>query len=216
MLIGKGPIVGQCWLCEQRQTLQVGLCATCLTDLPRFPPRNLRPLERPDFCQVWLAALRYEAPVDRWLQAFKYRSTPALARIFAVLVAAHGLRFCQQTGELPQAVCAVPMSNARWRKRGFNQAWLLAHEVAKLLGLPCIDMLARVGGEHLQHELDWAARQANVERAFTCRRLECSFAHVVIIDDVITTGATFTHAARVLLEGGVAEQVSGWALAHPP
>ncbi|WP_126788695.1 ComF family protein [Aliidiomarina sedimenti] len=209
-------IVGQCWLCDQSRVDHCGLCSTCFNDLPRLPPHNLRPLTRPDYCHIWVAPLSFQPPADRWLYRFKYHSTPALASHFAVLLAAQIIAYHKQSRTpLPDAVCAVPMSWRRWRQRGFNQARELATATAKVLGLPVLDRLIRVGGEHQQHQLDWAARQANADQAFAHCGRACGCRHVAIVDDVITTGATLTAAARVLLENGV-EQVSGWALAYTP
>ncbi|MGX5915427.1 ComF family protein [Aliidiomarina sp. Khilg15.8] len=206
---------GVCWLCMSRGRLICGCCAVCFADLPRLPPINLKPALAADHSRVWIAALKYEAPVDRWLHAFKFAQTPALAKPFAVLLSAQVVSYYKQEKRLlPEALVTVPMSAARWRQRGYNQAALLAKAVAKTLGLPLLDVVQRRNDHATQHTLDKGARLANMERAFEVptalhqRRL-------AVVDDIITTGATVNGVAAVLAGQGVAE-VDAWAMAYTP
>lgn len=208
---------GLCWLCDSGSPLYCGCCRTCFNDLPRLPPVNLRPVRADDYCSTWLAALRYCAPVRGWIYQCKYQTVARLAGYFAMLIVAQVTVYHrQQRLLLPDALMAVPMSVKRFGQRGFNQADLIARSVSRILGIPFVDGLVRVGGEHQQHALNRSQRAQNMADAvrITAPVAALENKHVAIIDDVITTGATVNAAACALLEGGVG-WVSGWALAHP-
>jgi predicted amidophosphoribosyltransferase len=95
----------------------------------------------------------------------------------------------------------VPTSRRRRRKRGYNQAELLAREVGVIRGVDCLEALVRGTSASSQIALPVAARRANVEGAFapgaSAARLPDS-AHVILVDDVLTTGATAAAASEVL------------------
>jgi predicted amidophosphoribosyltransferase len=102
----------------------------------------------------------------------------------------------------------VPLSLLRLRKRGYSQSRLLAQAVAKELGLPLERLLRKRTHRPAQSGLrDAAARRANVSGAFApCRGAEIEGKTVLLIDDVITSGATLSECSRVLLTAG-AERV---------
>lgn len=212
-------IVGQCWLCGQQGSRQCGCCQTCFTDLPRPPPRNLRPLDCPDYCHTWLAAMYYQPPVEGWVRQFKFHAQPMLCRPYAILVAAQVLAYHrQQRIPLPDYIVPVPMAFGRWQARGYNQAELLAQQLSVLLGIPWKSVLALQGAKQhagtRQHQLSRTQRMANMNGAYRTT-MQIDSGHWVIVDDIITTGATLTSAAQTLIASG-ADQVSGWALAYTP
>jgi competence protein ComFC len=120
---------------------------------------------------------------------------------------------------LNRATCigAVPLHPEREKQRGFNQAALLAEELSKLAQLPFVDrVLVRTQhtGRH-RAGMDAQARRESVENAFVVahpRLIEGE--HILLVDDVFTTGATVSACARVLLEAG-AEQVLVLTVARP-
>lgn len=208
-------IVGQCWLCDQPAQYYCGCCQVCFADLPRPPPRNLRPATSPDYCHTWLAALYYQAPVEGWVKRFKFHAQPMLMRPFATLIAAQVVAYHkQQRCALPDYIVAVPMSFQRWQKRGYNQAQLLAEQLSTLLGIPLGNVLETNRQRAQQHQLSKASRMVNMEGAYRVNQ-PVATAHWALVDDIITTGATLNSAALALTEAG-AEQVSGWALAYTP
>lgn len=104
----------------------------------------------------------------------------------------------------PLCVTPVPTTSARERARGYNQAALLARGVAKSVGAPLVHMLERVGGRRSQIRLEPGMRRANVRGAFvpTPDIAAAAAGEVILVDDVLTTGATAAEAASVLADHG--------------
>ena len=107
----------------------------------------------------------------------------------------------------------VPVSLDRMRERGFDHTWLLAGPVAAALGVPREPALLRRGGRPAQVGLPLEDREDNVAGVFSAKGDAQEDAHVLLIDDVVTTGATCAEAIRVLRDGGAAS-VDVVALAH--
>jgi len=103
-------------------------------------------------------------------------------------------------------IVPVPLHPRRQRERGFNQSWLLARRVAAAWGITARgDVLTRRVATAPQTALGAEARQANVGGAFRVRRHELvAGRHVLLVDDIMTTGATAGACARALQEAGAA------------
>jgi predicted amidophosphoribosyltransferase len=106
----------------------------------------------------------------------------------------------------------APTSTARRRARGYDQAQVLARAVARHLGVPCRPLLRRHGPSRAQTGRRRVERLADAPLFATTRRPR---AHVLVVDDVVTTGATLHAACRALLAGG-AERVRAVAAAATP
>lgn len=157
-----------------------------------------------------LAVFEYRFPVDRLVQRFKYAGDLALGRWFAERLAEGAAKRPR-----PDLIVAVPLANRSLRRRGFNQALVLARHVAASLVLRCeIDAVSRVRETAKQEGLGRRQRIENLRDAFRCD-LRLAGEHVAVVDDVVTTGATAGALARVLREGG-AGRVSVWAVARTP
>jgi competence protein ComFC len=145
------------------------------------------------------APLRYEGVGEEIVHALKYRGyTRVVERLAVPLmlgVLDRGARF--------DAVVPVPLHRSRLRRRGFNQAELLARGVAAGLNAPVSDKLRSVRRTRDQVELSAAERRANVEGAFAAR--ERVWGKILLVDDVFTTGATTSECAEILLRGGAQE-----------
>lgn len=156
-------------------------CGSCQRALPSFDATH--------------AALAYGFPVDRLVQALKYGGRLAMARYFAELLVEH-------RPEEPAVVLPMPLHAGRLRMRGFNQAAEIARPLARAWGLPLeLDVVQRVRDTLPQANLPWSRRRVNMRGAFRC---STSFAglSVVVVDDVMTTGATLEELARVLKASG--------------
>jgi ComF family protein len=145
------------------------------------------------------AAGLYAGALREALHAFKFRGRRVLARPLAELV----LEQCR--AELPAAIDAlvpVPLGRDRERERGFNQAALVAEHLARRLHRPVRPgWLRRIRATPPQSDLGAAERRANVRGAFDASARVAGRA-LVLVDDVLTTGATAAECARVLKAAG--------------
>ena len=170
------------------------LCAACQAEPPPF--------------SAAVVPLEYRFPVDTAIKAFKFRRKLFYGPAFAeVLVAA--------ASRLPPDVDALlPVPLHRWRqfRRGFNQAEELARPVSRATGLPLLSNVRRAVATAYQSGLSARERRRNLKDAFhVAGRLGA--AHIAIVDDVITSGATCRQLAAVLQECGAAK-VSELAVAR--
>ena len=142
-------------------------------------------------------ALRYDPPVPEVVRAFKDSRRRALADPLAALMAR-----CLEPPPGGAVLVPIPLAPDRHADRGFNQAALLASALGRAWGLPVHDCLQRATGARRQRGSPAGARRAQVEGAF--RAPGEVPVHAVLVDDVVTTGATLTAAARALRRAGCA------------
>src|SRR5690606_6443743 len=153
----------------------------------------------------------YGDPVDRLLPRFKFHRDLAAGRALAEAMAE---RFAPLPR--PDALVAVPLHRARLRQRGYDQALELAKPLSRALGIPLPrDVLQRMRTTAPQSRLDATARRRNLRGAFVVAPGMPLPAHVALVDDVMTTGATLHAAAKALRRAGVA-RVDAWVCARVP
>lgn len=214
----------RCLVCGEPGAAGLDLCAACRQNLPWNRcacPRCALPLAAPaPACGHCLAAspvfshchasFVYRFPVDRLLPRLKFHGDLAAGRLLADL-AWPGLAVLDR----PDALVPVPLHRRRLRQRGYDQAGELAKAWAQVGGLSLRDdLLRRRRATAAQSELDAEARQRNIRGAFSLS--PCALPdHVVLVDDVMTTGATLRECAKVLLRAGV-RRVDAWVLARAP
>ena len=206
-----------CLLCRLPATA-AGFCAGCRADLPVIAspcPSCAAPVRDTDLpcgrCQ------RAPPPFERLLAPFAYRFPLDLA--ITRLKYARELAFAAPIGRLmSEAIVAagpaidivvpVPLHWRRLLLRGFNQAERLATGVARSLGCPlAARALDRPVPTRTQTALDRSARQRNVATAFRASRAQVRSRRVLLVDDVVTSGATAEAASRALLRAGAASVV---------
>ncbi|HEX7804230.1 MAG TPA: ComF family protein [Pseudoxanthomonas sp.] len=214
----------RCLLCRESGVDGRDLCRDCTATLPWNDSACLRcalPLPAPGTCGACLqrpppltethAAFVYGFPLDRLVPRFKFHDDLAAGRLMSELMA-EGL------SELPKpaALIPVPLHDSRLRQRGYDQALELAKPLERTLQIPLLPQaLIRTRATAPQSELDAGARQRNLRRAFEVRADMALPDHVVLIDDVMTTGATLQAAAKSLRRAGVA-RVDAWVCARVP
>lgn len=214
----------QCLLCCRFEAAESRrfLCANCwqrvyeeeapaLRDWRIHPPTS----SGAGHCAFDLAAWRYHGAMSVVIPAMKYRDHPSFAKIFGE-IAAHRLRpHLESLRAAAPVLVPVPLHPVRRRERGFNQSELLAQTFAKHWNVECRPRaLRRVKYTEAQVRLDGAQRLQNVSNAFApARALNLEARTVILIDDVITTGATISACARVLIAAG-AGRVGAAALAR--
>lgn len=196
-----------CADCAAELPLLVGpLCPVCASPLPAPAPACGACLQSPPTFDATLAPLCYGFPVDRLIQSFKYSCRLASADFFAR---------CMLAGARPEGalIMPVPLSRERLTERGFNQALEIARTLAGALALPLdATSLTRPRDTLPQSRLPWRARKGNVRHAFECNR-DLTGRAVIVVDDVMTTGATLDAVARALKDHGAA-RVSNWVAAR--
>jgi ComF family protein len=189
-------------------------CTSCHT-----PFANGYPLDAHGVCAACRSGLRafdraasfgfYEGSLRSLIHLYKYRGMKPLARQLAAF-----LEKAIPVDQSFDAVVAVPL---HWRKhwqRGFNQADLLARQIAKYRRVPLIGALKRKRSTAVQATLAVAGRRRNVEGAFAIRdKAAVAGKKILLVDDVMTTGATANACASVLKRAG-AQSVSLVTLAR--
>ena len=176
------------------------ICAACVRALPALSA-----------CSVGVVApFQYRFPIDRLVQRFKYGGDLAVGNWLASQLAARARGAAQ-----PQLLVPVPLTHARLRSRGFNQAAEIARVVSRSIRVPArMRSLERTREGASQSGLGRRARRANLRGAFRCTRSLAGL-HVALVDDVVTTGATASAATAALLDAGAA-RVDVWAIARTP
>lgn len=143
------------------------------------------------------------------LRTFKFQQRHACARLLGELLAAR----LATLSEPPQLIIPVPLHPQRYRERGFNQALELGRPLSKRLNIPLgTQYCRRIRATVPQSELSAALRRRNLRGAF-CVVETPPVNHVVLLDDIVTTGATVSELTRVLKRAGIA-RVDVWCCAR--
>lgn len=207
--------LGGCQLCPGQAHRSPGICHGCWQDLPWLAPGCLHcglPLNtltclpcqaRPFAFDRVDALFEYQFPLKSILIQFKYQKKLYWASWLANMMWTH----FQWEG--PDCVIPVPMSTARLRQRGYNQSLEMARYIAKWGQVPLISQgCTRVNAKQTQTQLNVKHRALNVIGAF---KVSENFhnAHVLVIDDVMTTGQTLHRLSQALKRKG-ASRVSAW------
>lgn len=205
----------RCLLCSGAAG-QIALCAACTADLPQLDAERCPVCALPTpaglTCGACLkemphfdathARYRYDFPLARLLQHYKYGQKLLVASLFepAGVGAA-------------DVVVAVPSTPAHMRERGFNPALELARPLARKLSIPLLlNAITRPHDAPAQASLPWKDRRKNIRNAFECHA-DLSGKRILVVDDVMTTGATLNEMARTLKRHG-ATRVENWVVAR--
>lgn len=200
-----------CLLCGTASG-KVALCPECAASLPRLDsshcPVCAQPMPVAGTCGACLAhpphfdataaVWRYAFPLDQLIQSLKYAhrlaSADFLGRALVTL----------RPAARPDLILPVPLSAARLRERGFNQSVELARPLARRLGVPLeLEHIRRCRDTTPQAGLPWKDRAKNIRHAFACR-IDLAGKNILVVDDVMTTGATLNELARILKAHGAA------------
>ncbi|OGU32458.1 MAG: hypothetical protein A2X67_14545 [Ignavibacteria bacterium GWA2_55_11] len=191
-------------------------CAECLSEIPRLSSEH----------PLFIASrdrMRSSGVVDDLVSAFVFEKTGGLQKII------HALKYqnIEAAGTMlghfiekeiaarcivPSLLVPVPLHAAKQRDRGYNQAEAVARGIAEKAGWQVdAELLKRVKNTRTQTKLSFEQRQKNVSSAFVFRDRNVPDLHdatVMVVDDVITTGATIVECARVLKEAGATRVVA--------
>lgn len=178
-------------------------CRRCALPVPAAVPECGRCVREPPPLDACLAAVAYEYPWSTLITDFKFNGQPGWALSFATLM--RSAPWVEPALDRADVVLPMPLARERLAERGFNQALLLARSLAP--GKTRADLLLRVRHTAAQAALDRQARLANVRGAFAVEPLlaaQLRGVRAVLVDDVMTSGASLFSAAAVLRQAGAA------------
>ena len=181
------------------------ICRGCRADLPEIaspPPAPSSPFV------VEVAPFAWAFPVDAAVKSLKFSRKLYYAAALAEML-------CEACDCLPDDIDAILPVPLHWRRRafrGFNQAEEIARPVARKLGIPLVFNVVRRRATAFQSGLSPRQRARNLRKAFVVRGA-MPYRHVLVVDDVITTGTTLRQVAVVLKAAGI-ELVSALAVAR--
>lgn len=196
----------RCAFCTKiLKTAEKGLCAKCQAELPWLAGSQAE--QKREFIAMCVSPLRYQGEVRASIHRYKFKGNRGYARLYATLTAQ-----CVRdhlTGEY-DLISWVPLSEKRRRERGYDQAFLLAQAVAVELEDAAVETLRKVRHTDAQSGLEREAeRRANVLGAYEVIDPQLvADKRILLIDDVVTTGATLSECARALRTAGVKSVVS--------
>ena len=175
-----------------------GVCRFCAV---RYAGQGVRrEIEHTAGC---LAPLRYEGAVRDSLLRYKFRGVTAYGHVYAEFLA----KYIDESHISCDSITWMPLSRKRLRKRGYDQARILAEETARILGLPCEALLRKTVNTRPQSGIRNAAmRRQNAKGVYACTVPErVRGKRILLIDDIVTTGATLSECAKTLKKAGCAE-----------
>jgi ComF family protein len=216
--------INQCILChgdchqsfDKKSESISTICQFCLEDLPVITPTNqfsladnnllmqphvARTISHEYFDELYCLSL-YQWPISVWLNQLKYHRAFELANTFASLLTLH---FSEQLTHSQAVITSVPIHHNRWQERGYNQSYLILNNLAKKLTLTHQPhLLYRTKNTEKQVGKNGVERRKNLKNAFTItpsnQRLP---EHIILFDDVITTGTTVNEISKYLKTQGV-------------
>ena len=187
----------RCEACGSRARV---LCINCRT--------KLFAMAQPE-CDVAVVAVTYEGIARRLILSLKYHNRQQVVTVLAELLAERIVQRIQDIETVCDVVTWAPTSKARVRRRGHDQSELLARCLAKKMHVPCRRLLIKTS----TNVQTGASRELRLQGSvFSARKLGVN-SHVIVVDDVVTTGTTLRCAADALLKAGVC-QVTCVAVAY--
>lgn len=208
--------ISYCDLCGQAKVSYPLLCSHCFNDLAIFSSKHTQgdllnwpainhALPHYQFDHL-ICLAPYLWPFSHWLSQFKYQGRFELTPLFATLLNNYWRQIQDQYQlSIPKLILSVPTHISRWQERGFNQAHLIAKEFSIYSGLPYeSSVLYRDQATQKQVGKGGAQRRKNLRHAFKLSNTNIDLpSHIMLIDDVVTTGSTANAICRLLKQHGV-------------
>ncbi len=190
----------RCAFCGKLVKSGEGMCRDCGGKLPYTGAVNA--VQYFPGVSRCVSPLYYEGAVREALLRYKFGGAASYSRAFGKIMA----KCIDEMQFSCDIITWVPLSGARLRKRGYNQAQLLAECTAEALSLPCVPMLVKLRNNPAQSGIDdYKQRHRNVAGVYAVRKPLPAGKHILLVDDIVTTGATLSEAASVLGKAGAAE-----------
>ncbi len=194
-----------CSLCKHLINVDALLCSHCLDELPIYQELVFRKKKL-----VCHAGFHYSGHIKTLITDLKFRHKLSYSKLLGNLVQQRMQQHYQKY--FPKYIMPVPLHKKRLQERGFNQALEIAKIIAKKNHLK-IDTrsLCRQKATEPQAQLSAALRRDNIKNAFALKRGICRD-HIILFDDVITTGGTISECVKVLEQTAIA-QIDIWCVA---
>ena len=191
----------KCVLCQKvLPKEQTDLCPDCRKDAPEFPGSKIKL----SFLAQWTGLWYYKENVRLSLLRYKFRGRRNYAKSYGRLLA---MKLMQMGWDTTDILTWIPISARRKFFRGYDQTQLVAQTVAKELGLALTPTVKKIRHTKPQSGMgDAAHRRANILGAY--RVIDSQLVkgkQILLLDDIVTTGATASECARVLLTAGAKE-----------
>lgn len=174
------------------------VCRSCLDKLPYTEGEGQH--QKLPFISCCVSPFYYEGEVRQSLLRFKFHGAAAYAKVYGEFLS----KCIDQNGIFCDIITWVPLSRRRLRRRGYDQARLLAEDISRRTGIPCVRLLKKQRHNPAQSGTGSAKkRRANVSgvyRAFDAEQIKDK--NILIVDDIVTTGATLSECARILSAAG--------------
>lgn len=185
------------------------LCGKCAASIKynAMPPFELEP-----GCTKAYSACLYDGVLKDLIHLFKYRGKTVLSKVFSKLM----IDYIKDNPEIKDVdmLTVVPLHKKRLREREFNQSLLLANPICETFIIPSKNALEKTRSTKYQNELLKSERLINLKGAFNVReKNDINNKKILLIDDVMTTGATLSECADTLLKNG-AKSVTCFTLAR--
>jgi ComF family protein len=206
------PTQSICEACVNRFAQPVPRCQTCALAVPGGVRQCGECIKHPPPLDACLAAVSYGYPWSDLIVDFKFQSQPGRASALALLL--HSAPWVEPALDAADLVLPMPLSTARLQKRGFNQALILARQFSPRK--TDARLLLRIKDTPPQSALNRAERLESVKNAFAVDPMQVHRVHgkrVVLVDDVMTSGASLFAAARALRAAGAAH-ITGVVIAR--
>lgn len=206
-----------CSGCFSKLPLNDTCCISCALPLPENTNNALcgRCISKPPGFDYCYSLFRYEDDIIYLVHQLKFSEKISYARSLGEMLFLRLQAEIQRTNEKPDCLLPVPLHNKRLRQRGFNQSIEIARVVSKKMEIPIVyDMVKRERQTEAQTGLNAKQRQKNIRNAFRVSG-KVRYEHVLVIDDVVTTGATVNELARLLKKNKV-KRVGVLSVARAP
>lgn len=185
-----------CPSCAKKLTRNDGkFCERCGMPTVGEERYCIRCAENVNYFERAYSVYLYDEGTKPLLRRFKEKGERWLGRVFAGLLSDYMREYRIEADVLT----FVPMTSEKRRRRGYNQAEVLARELSRISGIPCEEMLEKVRESAPQKELDFADRQRNLNGCFRLKQgRRTEYRRVLLLDDVMTTTATVNECCRIL------------------
>ena len=209
-----------CLLCDMPSRRLIAICEDCETELPwlnrhcqqcALPMPDQQALcadctHNPPLFSKVITPFEFTFPIDTLISRYKYQQNWPYGRLLSTLLAQNLQYYFDEGGQRPDLMLAVPLAKRRQRKRGYNQAQMICDWLSKTLSLDNPKQLLRRTRETIsQQGLNAKQRRENLHNAFELTEPEqVKGQHIILVDDVLTTGTTCSIISALLLKHGAA------------